>query len=133
MSDIVKLSDEDAHWLYPGRCIDEVAAHVLSLGVLVVAVTRGSAGAEVFSGDMRLAQPAACDEIVDTVGAGDAFMVGLIQSILELSDGQTAEGFRRGGAFDLAKVETMAQLGQRFSGIVVGRAGADLPWAAEVA
>ena len=32
LTDVVKLSDEDAHWLYPQKSLDETAAHILGLG-----------------------------------------------------------------------------------------------------
>ncbi len=34
LTDVVKLSDEDAHWLYPSSSLDEVASRVLKLGGL---------------------------------------------------------------------------------------------------
>ncbi|HSL35338.1 MAG TPA: PfkB family carbohydrate kinase, partial [Arthrobacter sp.] len=32
LTDVVKLSDEDARWLYPQKSLDEAAAHILGLG-----------------------------------------------------------------------------------------------------
>ena len=70
---VVKLSDADAEWLYPGEGPDSVAAALLDRGVRLVAVTLGAEGALAVtaSGSARVASPPV--EVVDTVGAGDAF------------------------------------------------------------
>lgn len=83
-SHIVKLSDEDADWLYPGRAIGEVLEHVLDLGARLAVVTRGGEGcvtAVAGAGEpvTRRASPAT---VVDTIGAGDAFMSGLLYGIV---------------------------------------------------
>lgn len=53
LSDVVKASDEDAAWLYPGRPIEQVAAHWLALGPAVVVVTRGADGSTASPGPAR--------------------------------------------------------------------------------
>ncbi|WP_062472679.1 carbohydrate kinase family protein, partial [Variovorax boronicumulans] len=45
MADLVKLSDEDAALLAPGRPVDVLAAECLTAGARAVVVTRGGAGA----------------------------------------------------------------------------------------
>ena len=43
LSDVVKVSDEDLHWLYPDRRDEDVARDWLALGAPIVVVTRGGA------------------------------------------------------------------------------------------
>lgn len=38
----VKLSDEDAEWLYPDKALEETAAHLLRLGADLAVITKGS-------------------------------------------------------------------------------------------
>ncbi|MFC5661594.1 carbohydrate kinase [Kitasatospora misakiensis] len=81
LSDLVKASDEDLAWLYPGRTPEEVARHWLGLGPATVAVTRGPAGAFALTADGRHAEaPARAVEVADTVGAGDAFTAALLHA-----------------------------------------------------
>ena len=56
-SDIVKLSDEDAAWLYPGWAFDAVADQLLECGSRMVAITAGSAGALLASHRARVHVP----------------------------------------------------------------------------
>ncbi|WP_406208959.1 carbohydrate kinase [Kitasatospora sp. NBC_01560] len=81
LSDLVKASDEDLAWLYPGRDAESVARHWLGLGPATVAVTRGAEGAFALTADGRRAEaPARPTPVADTVGAGDAFMAALLQA-----------------------------------------------------
>jgi len=80
-SDIVKASDEDLAWLFPGDDPGDVAARWLALGPALVVVTRGEIGASaiVRAADVSVAAPEI--DIVDTVGAGDAFMAALLDGL----------------------------------------------------
>jgi fructokinase len=78
MGDLVKVSEEDLAWLDPGRpCLDAARA-LLAHGPKVVLLTQGPAGATIVSprGDTPVA-PVAVD-VVDTIGAGDAFSGGFL-------------------------------------------------------
>jgi fructokinase len=80
-ADVVKLSEEDAAWLHPGERPVDVAHRLLALGPRLVVVTLGGDGAlAVLRGESAVvvAAPAPGGPVVDTVGAGDAFMSGLI-------------------------------------------------------
>jgi fructokinase len=78
---IVKLSARDAEWLYPDLQPEACAEHLLALGARLAVVTLGSDGALAVSGDgeARVASPSV--EVVDTVGAGDAFGAGLLRAL----------------------------------------------------
>lgn len=83
MADLVKLSDEDAQLLAPGRPIDALAAECLTAGARAVVVTRGGAGATLWrTGSAPLTVAAPRVEVVDTIGAGDTFTAGLSVALL---------------------------------------------------
>ncbi|MEV7602013.1 carbohydrate kinase [Kitasatospora sp. NPDC089797] len=117
LSDLVKASDEDLDWLYPGEPAEAVAERWLALGPAMVAVTLGAEGAFALTADGRRERAAAVPvPVADTVGAGDAFMAALLHargSGADLADG-------------LARAVTAAAL-------TVSRAGANPPSAAELA
>ncbi|BDZ64166.1 carbohydrate kinase family protein [Agromyces mangrovi Wang et al. 2018] len=122
--DVVKLSDEDAAWLYPGRAIDVVVAELLGAGAGVVAVTLGGDGAVVANTEASAAVPAVPVDVRDTVGAGDTFMAALIAGLLA-TDAPPAT----------LDHDALARLGKRAvtaASITVGRVGADLPTAREL-
>jgi fructokinase len=73
-SHVVKVSEEDLAWLEPGRDPVEAARTLLGLGPAAALVTRGGEGAvAVTAAGDEVAIPAPSVEVVDTIGAGDAF------------------------------------------------------------
>src|SRR5437588_11546660 len=72
-STIVKASDADVTWLYPELDLQSAARALLARGPALVVVTLGSEGAfGVCTGtQVRAAAPSV--DVVDTIGAGDAF------------------------------------------------------------
>ncbi|WP_018907617.1 carbohydrate kinase family protein [Salinispora arenicola] len=81
---IVKASEEDLDWLYPDRTIDQVMAEWRAAGVACAVVTRGAAGSCLLAPDGRLYQQSARQgDVVDTVGAGDAFTGGLLAALAD--------------------------------------------------
>lgn len=83
MADLVKLSDEDAELLAPGRPVDALAADCLAAGARAVIVTRGGDGATLWrTGHDALTVAAPRVTVVDTIGAGDTFTAGLSVSLL---------------------------------------------------
>jgi fructokinase len=81
---VLKLSVEDAGWLYPMLATQHVVDRLLELGARLVVLTFGEDGAiaRTASGEARSASPPV--EVVDTVGAGDAFAAGLLRRLHEL-------------------------------------------------
>jgi fructokinase len=128
---VLKASDEDIGWLYPGTTADQVAAVWLDLGARLVVITRGPGGASAYrTGRSRLDRPAPDIELIDTVGAGDALMAGLLSSLAQLGEA--------------ARPDLLTSLDDDVIGHVLGRAvlaaaitceraGADPPTAAELA
>lgn len=83
LCDLVKLSDEDAAWLYPGADPHDVAAHIAALGPRLVAITLGADGALGWSAEATVRVPAVVVEVADTISAGDSFMASLIADLLD--------------------------------------------------
>jgi fructokinase len=77
-SHLVKVSDEDLEWLDPGAAPLDAARRMLDAGPSVVLVTRGGEGAVVVGPDGDIPVPAPAIEVVDTIGAGDAFGAGFL-------------------------------------------------------
>ncbi|WP_190226616.1 carbohydrate kinase family protein, partial [Streptomyces hydrogenans] len=81
LADLVKASDEDLAWLYPGEPVEAVAARWLALGPAVVLVTRGGDGALAVTREHTVAAGAPAVAVVDTVGAGDSFMSAVLDAL----------------------------------------------------
>jgi fructokinase len=71
LSAVIKISDDDLAWLFPGQSIDDVANRWISDGVFLVVVTRGANGLVGFTADGRVDVPGVKVNVIDTVGAGD--------------------------------------------------------------
>lgn len=123
-SNVVKLSDEDASWLWPAASSDEVLDHLLQCGATLVALTLGGAGAAAATRDHRVQLAAPTVPVVDTVGAGDTFMAALIHHLVTQPDllHSTSES-------ELIRAVHFATIA---ASITVQRAGADLPTAKDV-
>ncbi|WP_058594405.1 PfkB family carbohydrate kinase [Leucobacter chromiiresistens] len=129
-SHIVKLSDEDAAWLYPGSDLDDVLARLLALGAPLAVVTRGGEGCSARFGGERLDVPADRVTVVDTVGAGDSFMAALLAAVL---DGPLGGALLDGMPLDAADVGGALRFAARAAAVTASRAGANPPWARELA
>ena len=82
--DVVKASDEDMRWIDPNRTPEQIARTWLGSGPSIVAVTMGDQGAFAMCAAGTVRVPALRVNVVDTVGAGDAFMTGLIDALWSL-------------------------------------------------
>jgi fructokinase len=86
LADVIKVSDEDLLALEPGVADPLAAARRLFAGgpAQCVAFTRGGQGAILLGRDGRewLGRDRAALRIVDTVGAGDCFLAGLVAGLL---------------------------------------------------
>jgi fructokinase len=125
-SDIVKVSDEDLRWIDPEHEPEWTARSWLASGPGIVALTMGQQGSVAFcaAGQARVAARPA--KVVDTVGAGDAFMVSLLDTLWELD---LLGADRRGalGQIGLDTLTTALDAASLSSALTVARAGADLP------
>jgi fructokinase len=71
LSAVIKVSDDDLAWLFPGQSIDEIAQRWINDGVFLVVVTRGADGLVGYTAQGRVEVPGVKVDVVDTVGAGD--------------------------------------------------------------
>ena len=127
--DILKVSDADLVWLTPepGTMAERVAR--LS-GPAVTIVTKGRSGSTAFLADgSPVSVPARPVTVVDTVGAGDTFNAGLLACLSQSGwlDRQAVTAMRPA---EMTRVLTYAH---EVAAIAVSRAGANPPWAAELA
>ncbi|PNH85727.1 carbohydrate kinase [Arthrobacter sp. AFG20] len=135
LADIVKASDEDLAWLYPGVDPLESARRWLKLGgaegPAVVVVTRGAAGpwGITAAGEAEFAAPRV--EVADTVGAGDSFMAALLSGVVDrgLAGAQNRADLRALPAEGLTALLAHAS---RAAAVTVSRAGANPPTRAEL-
>ncbi|QIP83363.1 sugar kinase [Streptomyces sp. Tu 2975] len=75
---VVKASDEDLARLWPGREPDASCRELAHGGKLVV-MTRGARGSTAYTaGGAVVSVPAVPVHVVNTIGAGDAFMAGML-------------------------------------------------------
>ena len=83
LSDVVKASDEDLEWLYPGVPVETTLRSWAALGPALVVCTRGPLGAYAVLRSSRdlLVVPHRSVTVADTVGAGDSFMAGLVSGL----------------------------------------------------
>ncbi len=77
-STIVKASDADLAWLFPDLDYKRTADLILGQGVRLVVVTLGAEGAFGAHPEIRLHVSAPQVDVVDTIGAGDAFGAALM-------------------------------------------------------
>ena len=84
LSDVVKASDEDVRWLYGTAPLTHVLAEWAAMGPAVCAVTQGGSEVVVLAAGTIEHFPALPTTVVDTVGAGDSFMAGLISGLIDL-------------------------------------------------
>jgi fructokinase len=75
---VVKASDADLSWLYPGVEMVKAARSMLDEGPVAVVVTLGAAGALALHRDVLARVPAPQVDVVDTIGAGDSFGAALL-------------------------------------------------------
>ncbi|TDN91481.1 PfkB family carbohydrate kinase [Microbacterium sp. BK668] len=120
---VVKLSDEDAEYLYPDTGVHEALDAIAALGPRLVALTRGAHGAALAADGHAVEVPGRTVAVVDTIGAGDTFMASLIADYPSMHD----------GGISAADLRDLGETAVGAAAITVSRAGADLPWSADLA
>jgi fructokinase len=112
-SHLLKLSEDDLEWLAPGRS-------PIELGPSAVLLTRGAAGATVMSPGRETAVEAPRVDVVDTIGAGDAFGGGFLAW-------WHGRGLTRGDLADHDLVVEGTRFAVRVAALTCARAGASPP------
>jgi len=130
LSDIVKVSDEDLNWIFPGpEPLTEKVAMLRDAGPKIVIMTRGGAGVTaMLPSGAEINVPAKRVEVVDTVGAGDTFNAGVLAHLSE--NGLLTKPALRNLSAD--ELTAALRFGARVAAVTVSRAGANPPWREEL-
>ena len=130
LADIVKVSNEDLNWFFPGsETVETKIAKLRKLGPAIVVLTSGSSGVQAWKPEE---DPIFVDslkvDVVDTVGAGDSFNAGFLTSLAE------AGLLNKDTIRVISESDIVAALnfGVRAAAITVGRVGANPPWRDEL-
>ena len=127
-SHVVKASDEDLAWLYPERSPTEALVAWAGLGPDLLVVTRGAEGCLALRrGGELVATEGRSVDVVDTIGAGDAFESGLLSA---LADAGVLSPARMAALTDGVVADAIGRA-VTVSAMTCQRAGADPPDRAE--
>ncbi|GAA3486794.1 carbohydrate kinase [Streptomyces cremeus] len=119
---LLKLSEEDAHWLGPD------VPGWLAAGPAAVVVTRGGKGLTAFTAGGEFSVPGVRVDVVDTIGAGDTVNAALLH-------GLSARGLLSAEAvagLDGDAWTELLGLAARAAALTCSRAGAEPPYASEL-
>ena len=124
-ADLIKVSDEDLHLLYPDQAPESVLQGWLQHRCQLVFLTRGGDGATVFSRQHGSWSASAVKVVMaDTVGAGDTFQAALIAWLTE----QQLDSV--GGLQQLtrAQIDAMLAFAVRAAALTCTKTGPDVPY-----
>jgi fructokinase len=127
-ADIVKLSDEDLHWLMGPGAVEPLARALLAKGPKLVFITEGAEGARAITARQNRFVAAQKVTVADTVGAGDTFNAGALAA-LHAAGALTKA---RLAALSDAELDAALTLGTRAAAVTVSRPGANPPWRHEL-
>ena len=124
-ADVVKASVEDLAYLYPGSPPAEAAESLLAAGPTLVLVTDGPRPARAFLPGAVLTVEVPSVDVVDTIGAGDAFGGGFLAW-------WSASGLTRADLKRPPLVRAAVQVGAAAAAVTCTRPGADPPTLADL-
>ena len=127
-ADIVKLSDEDLHWLMGAGDLVALSRQIIAKGPKIVFLTEGAAGARAVTATQDRFVAATRVTVADTVGAGDTFNAGALAA-LHATGALTKARLL---AISDTELDAALTLGTRTAAVTVSRAGANPPWANEL-
>ncbi|MEL4505440.1 carbohydrate kinase [Luteococcus sp. H138] len=129
LADVVKASDEDVEWLYPGIPVEDIMRKWAAMGPALVVLTRGPWGAYALLRHNRdmLHVDQMTVKLADTVGAGDSFMGGLLSGLLDAGLLGSREAAGRLADAGWNEVQPALHRAVVTSGLTVSRAGAHAP------
>ncbi|TMD04473.1 MAG: carbohydrate kinase [Chloroflexi bacterium] len=125
-STIVKGSEADLAWLYPELEVEAAAERLLGLGPRLVIATLGAQGALGASAGIRVRVPAPIVDVVDTIGAGDAFGAAVLAWLHE--HGALTTDL----SLDAAHLRSVLDFACLAASLTCTRPGADPPWRSEL-
>jgi fructokinase len=121
-ADVVKASEEDLAYMEPHKPPLHTARELLDRGPAVVLLTQGSRGATVVSPTGRATVPAPPANVVDTIGAGDAFGGGWLAAWI-------ASGLGRAELADFDALTRTTRFAAQVAARTCEQAGAEPPFA----
>jgi fructokinase len=125
LAHVVKASEDDIALLYPGREYREIAAEWRRMTSGIVIVTLGADGVYALTAEgAEITVPAVPADVVDTVGAGDAFASALLDGVVSAvpNDTDPGAGLRHMGIDVTRRLLERAAVSAAFT---CGRAGAE--------
>jgi fructokinase len=122
---LLKVSEDDLAWLEPGSDWRDAARALLDKGPAAVLVTRGADGAAALTRSSLTEVEPTPVELVDTIGAGDAFGGGFLAW-------WRAQGFGSDALEDHERVVEGTRFASLVAALTCARAGASPPRLAEV-
>lgn len=127
---LVKLSEQDIDLLHPGADPDAIARSLLTgERTELVILTHGPRGATAYAEGVVVHAPGLAVEVIDTVGAGDAFMAAILATLLETDAfGNYAGGVPR----DPDRLEVLLRAAVEVAALSCSRPGADAPSRSEL-
>lgn len=132
LADLVKVSDEDLGWYFPGVDPADAATAWSALGPAVVIVTRGGSEATVVrAGGQRFDVPGVSADVADTIAAGDTFTAGLIDALLA-AGAHGRDAWARITGLEHEELVRVVRHAHAAAAITVSRPGADPPTRAEL-
>ena len=132
-ADVVKVSDEDLEWLYPDVSPAKAAQRWLQdFELSLVVMTRGKDGPVAWTrSGIDVSYAPGEVTVVDTVGAGDTFMGGLIEALWRRGY-RGPEGSERLNKIDRTELADILEEASEVANVVVQRRGANPPWTHEL-
>ncbi|WP_430331132.1 carbohydrate kinase family protein [Rhodococcus sp. ACT016] len=125
--DVVKVSDDDVHWL--GQGVDgSTPEQWLERGVTAVVTTHGADGLSVRTRRVHVQVPGRRVPVADTIGAGDTVHGALLHHLAE----RGLLGRNSVAALDGGQWRDALEFAARAATITVSRPGADPPWATQL-
>jgi fructokinase len=123
-ADIIRMSDADFEFLFPGADYGEKAATLIESGAALVIVTRSERGVLAWhrhAGCIEVAAPHV--DVMDTIGAGDTFQGALLVALREMQAIATQDLI----VLDVAKLRRALTFAATCAAVTCSRAGADPP------
>jgi fructokinase len=119
-TDVAKVSADDLQLLAPGANAGTAARGLLELGPAAVLVTDGSTPVWIHTAAVERSMPVPEIDVVDTIGAGDAFVAGFLTWWSE-------HGLRRDDVVDIGALEEATAAGITVAAAACTVQGANLP------
>lgn len=115
ISTVIKLSDDDLHFLYPQMSEPDALAHLMSQTCRLIVLTKGADGVVGVAREGVMEIPGVVTSVVDTIGAGDTVGAVLVEALA------------RGRLLFGADLEAVLKRAVRAAAITCSRAGCNPP------